>query len=381
MSRPIDFAEIRDRLNRDAVALCQKYLPNGRREGNHWVAGNIFDTGKGGSLRVNLPPASYPGKWRDFGNAPGGEDRGDMLDLIRIHKGLYDMGDVVAEAKAWLGIEDVFVPGRRMSDEERNRLTAEAAERQREAEEERAAERDRKAGGAKALWLSGQAMAGSPAEAYLIGRGLRALPHGWPGSLHWHPEVWHGKLKAKLPAMLACALDAQGRHRATHRTFLERCPYRGWTKLGGSDAKMVVGPIAGAFVPINKGASGKSMRAASAEEPFYITEGIEDAIVVAMHRPHLRVIAAYSLANLGEIAFPAPPQGGGRRLVLVADRDSNERAQEQLERSIARQQARGHVVETVFPPEPFKDMNDWWLAELAQQDDIASGRITGGRAA
>ena len=66
----------------------------------------------------------------------------------------------------------------------------------------------------------------------------------------------------------------------------------------------------GAFVPLRKGASRKAMGALAGSksarpETIYMTEGIEDALTVAMVKPDLRVLAGYSLRNLGMILFPA----------------------------------------------------------------------------
>ena len=68
-----------------------------------------------------------------------------------------------------------------------------------------------------------------------------------------------------------------------------------------------------------------------------------------------RIVAAISLANMGGIVLPP----AARKLVLVCDRDTKPKAQEALERAIARQQARGLDVQLVLPPPPHKDMNDW----------------------
>jgi hypothetical protein len=96
--------------------------------------------------------------------------------------------------------------------------------------------------------------------------------------------------------------------------------------------------------------------------------------VVRMMKPEARIIAAISLGNIGAIVLPE----AARRLVVVCDRDDKPAAVDQLERSIGRQQARGLSVETVFPPVPHKDMNDWlraWNAEVRRtaRPDRANG--------
>ena len=155
--------------------------------------------------------------------------------------------------------------------------------------------------------------------------------------------------------MIAPLYLADGSHVATHRIYLQPCPRRGWTKLDVAKPKKVLGAAWGAFGPINKGASGKSMANMPADEPVYVTEGIEDAIVVRMARPEARIICAVSLGNIGAIVLPAR----ARRLVIVADRDEKVAAIDALERSIAQQQARGMDVRLIMPPADYKDLNDW----------------------
>ena len=363
----ISVAEIAERLNAQAASLAPDLLPNGHRAGNKWMASGISDHGKSASLFVHLS-GSRIGHWCDMGNAAPGEERGDMIDLLRLVLGL-DARGAVDEAKRRLGIQDEFTPGAAKPDAA---LLAARAEEARARAEARQADEDAeiavKIRRAKALFLSGEALsAGSPADAYLQGRAIRPL-ESWPGSLRWHPEVWCTPERCKVPAMLAAIYRADGSQVGTHRTFLQRDPKRGWVKIASPNAKMVLGTMWGGFIPINKGSSGKSMAKMAQGEPVYVTEGIEDALVVRMMKPSARVIAAISLGNIGAIVLPP----AARVLVVVADRDPSAKAQEQLERAIAQQQARGLSVQLVMPPEmydgePLKDVNDWHRAILRAQ--------------
>ena len=47
-----------------AEAVCRHYLPQGRKQGRFWIAGNI-DGNKGRSLFVRLSGPGTPGKWTD----------------------------------------------------------------------------------------------------------------------------------------------------------------------------------------------------------------------------------------------------------------------------------------------------------------------------
>lgn len=367
-------AQIADMINGQARELAPVLLPNGQYNHNRtrWQFSGIADTGRSHSAYVELA-GSKQGKWFDYGNAAAGEDKGDMLDLLRLKLGLADARAAIEEAKIRLGIQDDWKPGKpaQLPPEELARRAREAQARAAEREAEVAADRAKQAKRAKSLYLGGMPIAGTPAEAYLVGRAL--ICDEWPGVLRFRDKVWYKDeyQKMEVPAMLAAVYLASGEQVATHRTWLQRDPAKGWTKLGVPKPKKVLGKMWGGFIPISKGSSNKSMREMPAGEPVYVTEGIEDALVVRMMMPSVRIISAISLGNMGAILLPP----AAKRLVIVADRDTNAKAQEQLERSIGQQQARGLDVRLVVPPaefdgEPVKDMNDWlvaWRKSLARQ--------------
>lgn len=379
--------EIAEKINDQARDLAPELLPNGHysQGRDKWMFSGIADTGKSASAWVHLSGAKV-GKWFDMGNAAPGEDKGDMLDLLRLKLSLADARAAIEEAKIRLGLQDDWKPGApaRLSPEELARRAAEAQARAQAREAERAGERAKGAKRARALYLGGVSIAGTPAEAYLTGRLLGPCSSEgapWPGVLRFRPDVWFQDddgSKRREPAMLAAIYTAEGVQIGTHRTWLQPHPVKGWTKLAVAKPKKVMGSMWGGFIPIHKGASGKPMSAAPADEPFYVTEGIEDALVVRMMLPRARILSAISLANIGAIVLPSPPDGGRRRLVIVADRDTNAKAQEQLERSIAQQSARGLDVHLVVPPEthagmPVKDMNDWLVALCAERSQRSRG--------
>lgn len=364
-----DTAAVIDQLNSLAPSLAAELLPNGRRAGNKWMFSGIPDHGKSESAFVHLSGAKI-GKWFDMGNAAPGEDKGDMLDLLQLKLGL-DRRGAFEEARRRLGLP---TSGQRveMSPEEKRRR-AEAAQARAEAREAAEAEEyERKAKGARRLFLRGSPIASTGADRYLRGRGLEPGATGeWPGSLRFFDQVYHGPLETKLPAMLAGIFTREGRQIGTHRIFLSYHRMAGWAKLQGAPAKMVLGNFWGGFVPINKGASGKSMGEMPEGERVYVCEGIEDAVAIRMIKPEARIICSVSLQNMGAILLP--PRTGG--LVIVADRDEKPDARDALEAAIAKQQARGVAVATVMPPKtvagtPVKDINDWVLA-LRRQEEAA----------
>ena len=359
----IDAAEICARLNREAMALCRELLPQGEQCGNSWMASGVWDMGKSRSMAVHLA-GERQGHWTDFGGCAPGEERGDMMDLVRIRLCGGDAGAAFAEAKRRLGIDDMFTPGPRAQPDpaEQARRAEEARARAEAGEARQAAERERKAKSARALWLGEGArpIAGTPAEQYLrargidVGPGLDGTGGKWPGSLKFRDALRHRPSEGHYPALLAAGFNAAGQQRFCHRIWLSQQGGR-WSKIAHEHAKMVLGPFWGSFVPISRGKADTPISRMAQGEAVYVTEGIEDALVVRMLRPELRVICAVSLGNIGAIVLP--PQA--RQLVIVADRDDKVQAQDTLERAIAAQQARGLEVRLVMPPPGAKDVNDW----------------------
>ena len=366
-----DTAEIIAELNALAPTLGPELLPNGYRLGNLWKFSGIPDHGGSDSawLHLNGPNQGF---WNDAGNAAPDEQHGDMLDLLRHKRCGGDKRRAFEEARVLLGRSR---GGQRieLTPAEKERRAAEARRRQEDQLAKQQAERVKKAKGAKALWLSARPIEGTGAADYLRCRDLAPGPSGkWPGSLRFRDDIYHGALQAKYPALLGAIYTFEGEQIGTHRIFLARHPRLGWGKLQGAPAKMVLGNVGGGFVPIERGASGKSMREMPAGEPVYMTEGIEDAIAVRMIKPEARIIAGVNLGNMGAVLLPE--QAGP--LVIVADRDEGDRAQVGLEGAIARQQSRGLTVQLVVPPrevagEPVKDINDWVRALVRQKREVA----------
>lgn len=356
-----DIGDLCSELNERAGELAPDLLPNGRRSGNKWMFSGLEDHGGSESAYVFLSGVKI-GKWFDHGNAVAGEDKGDMLDLLQHKRCHGDKSKAIEEAQRILGKEIIRRPGSQLSAEEKRQRAEQARQRQLAREQKDAAEREKKAKNAKRLFLNAKPIKNTPAEGYLKGRGISPVPgRDWSGSLRFHPETYHGPLQTKLPALVGAIYHANGDQIGAHRIFLQENRLKGWVKLQGAPdvpAKLVLGNMWGGFVPIHKGRSGVPMSRMAEGEPVYITEGIEDACVVAMVKPEARVIAAISLANIGAIILP----DAAARIVVVADRDDNTKAQDQLERSIAQQQSRGLEVSLVMPPVGVKDVNDWLLA-------------------
>ena len=95
----LDITELKARLNRDVLGVCQHLLPNGKKIGHEWCVGSVRGEA-GESLKVELR-GHKAGLWCDF--APGGES-GDIIELWRQARGL-SLGDALDDIRTHLGVE------------------------------------------------------------------------------------------------------------------------------------------------------------------------------------------------------------------------------------------------------------------------------------
>lgn len=261
------------------------------------------------------------GIWKDFACGDGG----DVFGLIQyLAQPRPDRKiDVYWWALAWLGwgrgevrtqAEDLAERERR----ERDRRAHEAKEQQRREAFSRAL---------FATWLSLPPIAGTPAERYLA-EVRRAPPERLshvPGALRWGEAVeWIDPETGEVFTWRNVMVSAMTRGKAVtglHRTFLTPDgsgpdPRR---KAQGKH-KTMIGDCAGAAIRISPGPSGLSPTRAELKgrtDPLIVTEGIEDAITLAIARPDCRVWAAGSLSLMGLIEWPACASA----VVLAADND------------------------------------------------------------
>src|SRR5688572_14832100 len=96
-----DSAEINRMLLSQFEQVCQHLLPNGKRQGNHYVVGGL-DGSAGESLQITLSGAAA-GRYIDFANK---EDKGaSPLWLWSKSKGI-SFPEACKQAKDWLGIKE-----------------------------------------------------------------------------------------------------------------------------------------------------------------------------------------------------------------------------------------------------------------------------------
>lgn len=355
MTRPVhDIRAIVGMLAQRIDDLVVELLPAGRRDGAEWRCGSVAGE-PGQSLGVHLRGAKA-GIWADFSSP---QDRGDALDLVAAVRFGGDKAEALRWARAWLGLSELDPAAfRRVQAQARQRAEETQAQQERDAEGKRQK--------AIALFLAGRPLqAGDPVMGYLAGRGLDLRQLGRiPRGLRFHPGCFNAEAGIALPAMLA-AVQRRGQHIGTHRTWLMQD--RGsWTKARLAKPKKVLGRVKGGHIPLWRGASGRPLAEAREGDVVAITEGIEDALTVALHSPEWRVLAAYSIDNMAELALPEACQD----VVLVFDRDGENpqarQARARAERALLEQ---GRSVRPVRPPEGFKDFNDWHQAQIRAAEE------------
>lgn len=273
------------RLAEDAEAVCRHYLPNGRRQGRYWIAGDV-ENAPGRSLYVRLTgPTSGPGaagRWTDAATGAFG----DLLDLIAANQRHGSLRDTLEEARRFLNLPrpmPVTIQGTPVP-----KGSVQAARR---------------------LWALGQPMGGTLAERYLAARGLTDL--GALPVLRYHPACFHRgddqpqeAPPKRWPALLAKVTDLDGQLTGLHRTWLD-------------PATAGKAPL----IPPRKAMGhllGNGVRIGTATDVLAAGEGLETMLALRRALPFLPIVAALSASHLSALILPAAL----RRLYIAADRDA-----------------------------------------------------------
>ena len=301
-------ADIAAALGARAEEVCRRYLPQGRKQGRYWVAGDR-DGAKGRSLFVRLSGPGVPGKWTDAATS----EHGDLLDIIRHRSGAPTLRAALNEARAFLAL-----PTSPSSGEAGAYDASEAARR---------------------LWRRCRAIGGTHAEAYLNARGLT---HCSFPALRFHPELFYrdGAGMRRLPALVAAVTGDNGVLTGVQRTWLD--PHTP-AKADISHPRKALGRI-----------HGRAVRFGNLDGDGVATlltgEGIETVLSLITAIPTITAAAALSAGSLGAFA----PPSGVSRLVIARDNDSEG---EQAAECLARRCAHAGVDATVIGPER-GDFND-----------------------
>jgi hypothetical protein len=301
---------VKDRLRQDARRLAQELVPGGRVHGHTYSAlppHRASDNPSAFAIYISGPKA---GGWIDFVT----EEKGDGLNLIMLVKGV-----AFKDAVAWA--EDRY--GLRGMSEEQRAATSRAIEK-RQAIVDAAAEAKRVKNIRAACHMFSQAMPdleGTLAERYLRTRGIdiRDMPNRDRRWLRFLPQAtyWMDKARPQMPAMIAGMVDGAGVMKACHLTFLRG---DGQGKADVEKAKLMWPAVFGLVIRLNNGKGNldpDSMAGQGKAAPLMLCEGIEDGLSLAFADADLRVWAASSLSNLGNV----PDHPCASAFVVAQDND------------------------------------------------------------
>src|SRR5487761_1248595 len=143
--------------------------------------------------------------------------------------------------------------------------------------------------------------------------------------------------------MVAAISGPNGRHVATHRTWLRPSPDGAAGKAPVAEPKLTLGSYVGGMIHLTRGVSGKPWR----EMPA--------ALSFASPMPQLRCAAAVALSSMLSLELPAACTG----VVLLRQNDPpGSAAAGVFARVVARFRGLGLRVQIVSPPPGVKDIND-----------------------
>ena len=191
--------------------------------------------------------------------------------------------------------------------------------------------------GAK-LWDGAAAVAGTLAEPYLNGRGIRLTP--WPTALRFHPAADHPKLKQQFPAMIAKVVGAA--EPSFQVTYLST-DGKGKAAIDKEDQRRTLGSNKGGIVlltdDIQPGAT------------LLVGEGIE-SVASAMQASGLPGVAVLGIGGLANVELSPDVV---EIVVLGENDDASRKAIEKAAPSLIEN---GVKVRVAKPPQGFGDFND-----------------------
>ncbi len=204
---------------------------------------------------------------------------GDLLDLIRLNRGLNRLGDALGEARTFLGLPKRELP--------------------------RAPARAGSSDAAPRLFALSRPIAGTLAETYLRDRGITAPLADVPTALRFHPACFYRAHDAApreaWPALIAAVTDADGTITGVHRTWLD---WDGAGKAPIATPRRALGNLLGNAVRFGK-----------ASDVMIAGEGIETMLSLRCVLPDMPMAAALSANHLTALILPLAL----RRLYIARD--------------------------------------------------------------
>lgn len=357
-----------DRLNEGLAhaidALMPRLFANAKRVGDYWEMGDISGA-PGASLKV-WRRGSKQGEWADFSAGTGG--RPLALAIASPYAGNGHAGEGIRWAARFLGHDASESP------EERETREADAARQRQARAADEASNLEKRKRAAQALFLAGVPVMGTMAERYLLGRGinLASLPRQ-PGALRFHPDLRCPESGARRMGLLASVAGEAG-FLTVHRTFLYALGASGEVVKADSErvpqaermtaAKRTYSAVAGGCISIWRGEDAtRPLKKMATGEWIVATEGIEDALSIAIAAPEMRIVACVALPFLGAMFLPKACAG----VTWHRHRGDGADALAQLARQYAALEKRGIAVREVWAPDGAKDFNAWLQAEVGSQ--------------
>jgi len=203
------------------------------------------------------------GHWLDAATG----QHGDLLDLIRLNRGLDCMADTLGEARTFLGLPKRQLP--------------------------RAPARAGSSDSARRLFALSRPIVGAVAEIYLRNRGITAWLAGVP-ALRFHPACFYRAHDAApreaWPALIVAVTDPAGVITGVHRTWLDR---DGTGKAPITTPRRALGNILG-----------NAVRFGMASDIMIAGEGIETMLSLRCVLPDMPMAAALSANHLTALILP-----------------------------------------------------------------------------
>lgn len=201
----------------------------------------------------------------------------------------------------------------------------------------RAANRER----ARDEWRLATEVDGTPAERYLLGRGIG---HSVPGTIRFGrtPRYWNDDATAgpRHPAMIAAAQDADGGIVGIQRTYLDR----DGRKMRGGSPRLSLGRVRGAC-----------LRLGPVMPKIMLASAVEDALSLRLMFPGATVWSAFGDANLQHVELPR----GIWHVTVCGDADESGRAAVAATREALGR--KGIQTDELFPRGGAKDFNEEWV--------------------
>jgi len=360
---------ILERLRDRVEDVADTYAPGGRRDGaKYWALNPGRSDSRIGSFVINLSGARQ-GTYHDFSSG----EHGDMLDLIGLATGASTAAAQLTEARAFLGLDEETPEARaaaaRRADEARRRREAAAAEDLRKLNHRRNKAMDH-------FLTNKGSLRGTPAESYLLGRGIDLAAIGrQPSALCYAPSMLNPETGTGLPCILAKIDGPEGRIWSLHRTWIAQRADGVWDKHPDLEfARRTYCEFGGGWILISKGGNQRaSFRNMPAGTWVVAAEGWEDALVASWAAPHRWVIATVSVDNFAAIEWPEGCAG----VIWCKDNDGeNEataRAVERARQHIAGQGKAFRIVES----DTHKDLNDWLRGRRISSGEASAAEGTG----